>query len=145
MNQITRMIQSARWLQFRFRDVISWGRERCNGTSAFPDSFMIFILLFYSCFTLISFSYFSAMTLFYSVFTICLFILDGALRLRVWITRRYFPLICYSFNCQQILFIYSLPPENICFCLLYSQRDWTRLDPFFCVFLPMLRVQNQKV
>ena len=35
----------------------------CNGTSAFPDSFMIFILLFYSCFTLISFSYFNAMTL----------------------------------------------------------------------------------
>ena len=35
----------------------------CNGTSAFPDSFMIFILFFYSCFTLISFSYFNAMTL----------------------------------------------------------------------------------
>ena len=49
----------------------------------------------------------------------------------VWITHQYSPLICYSFNCQQILFIYSLPPENICFCLLYSHRDWTRLDPFF--------------
>jgi hypothetical protein len=101
-------------------------------------SFILALLLF-------SFSYFSAMTLFYSVFTICLLILDGALRLRVWITRRYFPLICYSFNCQQILFIHSLPAENICFCLLYSQRNWTRLDPFFRVFLPMLRVQNQKV
>ena len=74
------------------------------------------------------------MTLFYSVFTICLLILDGAFRLRVWITRQYFPLICYSFNCQQTLFIYSLPPENICFCLLYSQRDWTRLDPFSAYF-----------
>jgi hypothetical protein len=40
----------------------------CNGTSAFPDSFMIFILLFYSCFTLISFSYFNAMTLLFCVY-----------------------------------------------------------------------------
>jgi hypothetical protein len=63
----------------------------------------------------------------------CLLILDGAFRLSVWITRQYFPLICYSFNCQQILLIYSLPPENICFCLLYSKSDWTRLDPFFRV------------
>jgi hypothetical protein len=50
-------------------NISEWGKL-CNGKSDFPDSFMIFILLFYSCFTLMPFSYFSTMTLFYSVFTI---------------------------------------------------------------------------
>ena len=145
MNQITLMIQSTRWLLFRFRDVISWGRERCNGTSVFPDFLWS---LFYS-FTLASLLFpflILAQWLFYFIFTI--FLLNTRWRIQTPCLNhppRYFPLICYSFNCQQILFIYSLPPENICFCLLYSQRDWTRPDSFFRVFLPMLRVQNQKV
>jgi hypothetical protein len=122
MNQITLMIRSARWLLFRFRDVISWGRERCNGTSAFPDSFMIFILLFYSCFTLISFSYFSAMTLFYFVFTISL--LNTRWRIQTpclnhppfplyvihFFVSRYYSII---FTSRKYLFLPTLFPEEL--------------------------------
>ena len=128
------------------RQINHTGSNNVSFIILWSDSFILLFLHFYFCLALIPFFLFWRIdSLFYSVFTICLLILDGAFRLRVWITRQYFPLICYSFNCQQILFISSLPPENICFCLLYSQRDWTRLDPFFRVFLPMLRVQNQKV
>ena len=76
---------------------------------------------------LFPFSYLCAITLLLC-FTISPFNSDSALILRVWITRQYFSLSCCPFICQKILFIYVLPPKNICFCLLSSLRDWTRPD-----------------
>lgn len=96
--------------------------------------------------------------LFYSVFTVFPFntlILDGALKLRVWISCQYqtpclnYPLVflikCYPFNCRKKLFIYILPPENVLFLPTLFYRTWTRPDAFFRVILRVVREKLQSI
>jgi hypothetical protein len=86
------------------------------------DSFILLFVHFYFCFALIPF--------FYSVFTI---ILDGALRLRVWISRKYSLLNIIHSIIGYYSFIFNLPKISAFayFIPKGTERDQTRFSAYF--------------